>query len=70
MLVALARGAWGTFDTQRLDRLARTAVCSSCQGVQQPQLYLGWTWRVVRSLAERSDGFGFSRGGSEPSAGL
>ena len=49
------------FDTQRLDRLygVRQASCS-------------WAARsgAFRSLAERSDGFGLSRGGSEPSARL
>ena len=40
----------------------RTAGCASCPNVQRPKLHLGCTRRVVRSLAERSGGFGLSHG--------
>ena len=60
-----------TFDTQRLDRLY--GVCqASCLAMAFSSPSLTWAARsgALRSLAERSDSFGLSRGGSEPSARL
>ena len=57
-----------TFDTQKLTRSGKT--CSPCKALQQPQLNLGCTWRVVgRSLSARTS-LGLSSVGNEPSARL
>ena len=60
-----------TFDTQRLDRLYGVRQ-ASCLAMAFSSPSLTWAARsgALRSLAERSDSFGLSRGGSEPSARL
>ena len=60
-----------TFDTQRLDRLYGVRP-ASCLAMAFSSPSLTWAARsgALRSLAERSDSFGLSRGGSEPSARL
>ena len=58
-----------TFDTQRLDRLYGVRQ-ASCLAMAFSSPSLTWAARsgALMSLAERSDSFGLSRGGSEPSA--
>ena len=60
-----------TFDTQRLDRLYGVRQ-ASCLAMAFSSPSLTWAARsgAFRSLADRSDSFGLSRGGSEPSARL
>ena len=59
------------FDTQRLDRLYGVRQ-ASCLALAFSSPSVTWAARsgALRSLAERSDSFGLSRGGSEPSARL
>ena len=59
------------FDTQRLDRLYGVRQ-ASCLALAFSSPSLTWAARsgALRSLAERSNSFGLSRGGSEPSARL
>ena len=60
-----------TFDTQRLDRLYGVRQ-ASCLALAFSSPSLTWAARsgALRSLAERSDSFGLSSVGSEPSARL
>ena len=58
-----------TFDTQRLDRLYGVRQ-ASCLAMAFSSPSLTWAARsgAMMSVTERSDSFGLSRGGSEPSA--